>query len=239
LKMMNNMCRAFHPCTSGGTQPSCDLWAHRPHHPRELQVFPPFPPRRSPAAASQRSVAARATATPHRRSREREREREGWGTTRRGGTISRRRPIRSSRAGASSATSTRMPPTSSTRPASSSSSPRTGEERLPYTKGLQGDSKHEAASAYVEAANCYKKFSPQDAAQALNNAVNLFLEIGRLNMAARYSKDIGEIYQQEQDLENAAVYLSRAADLFDSEGQSSQANSMTQKIAEIYAQLEK
>ena len=52
-------------------------------------------------------------------------------------------------------------------------------------------------------------------------------------------QDIGEIYQQEQDLENAAVYLSRAADLFDSEGQSSQANSMTQKIAEIYAQLEK
>ncbi|OEL20777.1 Alpha-soluble NSF attachment protein [Dichanthelium oligosanthes] len=97
---------------------------------------------------------------------------------------------------------------------------------------LQGDNKHEAASAYVEAANCYKKFSPQDAAHALNNAVNLFLEIGRLNMAARYSK-------QEQDLENAAVYLNRAADLFDSEGQSSQANSMTQKIAEIYAQLEK
>jgi hypothetical protein len=52
-------------------------------------------------------------------------------------------------------------------------------------------------------------------------------------------QDIGEIYQQEQDLENAAVYLSRAADLFDSEGQSSQANTMTQKIAEIYAQLEK
>ncbi|KAK3150061.1 hypothetical protein QOZ80_3AG0227330 [Eleusine coracana subsp. coracana] len=104
---------------------------------------------------------------------------------------------------------------------------------------LQGDNKHEAASAYVEAANCYKKFSPQDTAEALNNAVNLFLETGRLNMAARYSKDIGEIYQQEQDLENAAVYLNRAADLFDSEGQSSQANSMTQKIAEIYAQLEK
>jgi len=52
-------------------------------------------------------------------------------------------------------------------------------------------------------------------------------------------QDIGEIYQQEQDLENAAVYLNRAADLFDSEGQSSQANSITQKIAEIYAQLEK
>jgi len=103
---------------------------------------------------------------------------------------------------------------------------------------LKGDSKHEAASAYVEAANCYKKFSPQEAAQALNQAVNLFLEIGRLNMAARYSKDIGEIYQQEQDLEKATDYLERAADLFDSEGQSSQANTIKQKVAEIAAQLE-
>ncbi|XP_006659269.1 alpha-soluble NSF attachment protein 2 [Oryza brachyantha] len=103
---------------------------------------------------------------------------------------------------------------------------------------LKGDSKHEAASAYVEAANCYKKFSPQEAAQALNQAVNLFLEIGRLNMAARYSKDIGEIYQQEQDLEKASDYLERAADLFDSEGQSSQSNSIKQKVAEIAAQLE-
>ncbi|KAL6599157.1 hypothetical protein ACP70R_046021 [Stipagrostis hirtigluma subsp. patula] len=103
---------------------------------------------------------------------------------------------------------------------------------------LKGDSKHEAASAYVEAANCYKKFSPQEAAQALNQAVNLFLEIGRLNMAARYSKDIGEIYQQEQDLEKAVDYLERAADLFDSEGQTSQSNTIKQKVAEIAAQLE-
>jgi alpha-soluble NSF attachment protein len=57
-------------------------------------------------------------------------------------------------------------------------------------------------------------------------------------MAARYSKDIGEIYQQEQDLEKATDYLERAADLFDSEGQSSQSNSIKQKVAEISAQLE-
>ncbi|XBI00264.1 hypothetical protein VPH35_129365 [Triticum aestivum] len=103
---------------------------------------------------------------------------------------------------------------------------------------MKGDSKHEAASAYVEAANCYKKFSPQEAAQALDQAVNLFLEIGRLSMAARYCKDIGEIYQQEQDLEKASDYLERAADLFDSEGQTSQSNTIKQKVAEIAAQLE-
>jgi len=32
-----------------------------------------------------------------------------------------------------------------------------------------------------------------DPAQALNNAINLFLEISRLNMAARYSKVISAI----------------------------------------------
>ncbi|RWW32340.1 hypothetical protein BHE74_00028436 [Ensete ventricosum] len=72
---------------------------------------------------------------------------------------------------------------------------------------MQLDSKHEAASTFVNAANCYKKISLQgnlhyffslltvktlsisaDAAESLNQAVNLFLEIGRLNMAARYCK---------------------------------------------------
>jgi alpha-soluble NSF attachment protein len=77
-----------------------------------------------------------------------------------------------------------------------------------------------------------------EAAQALDQAVNLFMEIGRLSMAARYCKDIGEIYQQEQDLEKASDYLERAADLFDSEGQTSQSNTIKQKVAEIAAQLE-
>ncbi|GJM95797.1 hypothetical protein PR202_ga12575 [Eleusine coracana subsp. coracana] len=115
--------------------------------------------------------------------------------------------------------------------------------------GFFGNKHEDAADLLDKAGNFFKlaknceaaalPIPPSYTAEALNNAVNLFLETGRLNMAARYSKDIGEIYQQEQDLENAAVYLNRAADLFDSEGQSSQANSMTQKIAEIYAQLEK
>jgi alpha-soluble NSF attachment protein len=51
-------------------------------------------------------------------------------------------------------------------------------------------------------------------------------------------QDIGEIYQQEQDLEKASDYLERAADLFDSEGQTSQSNTIKQKVAEIAAQLE-
>ncbi|XP_020109816.1 alpha-soluble NSF attachment protein [Ananas comosus] len=103
---------------------------------------------------------------------------------------------------------------------------------------LKLESKHEAASAYVDAANCYKKISPKDAAQALNQAVNLFLEIGRLNMAARYCKELGELYQQEQDLEKAIDFYERAADLFQSEEVTTSANQCKQKVAEFSAQLE-
>ncbi|XP_074585193.1 alpha-soluble NSF attachment protein-like [Curcuma longa] len=103
---------------------------------------------------------------------------------------------------------------------------------------LKLDSKHEAASSYVDAANCYKKISIQDAAESLNQAVNLFLEIGRLNMAARYCKELGELYEQEQDLEKAIVYFERAADLFQSEEVTTSANQCNQKVAQFAAQLE-
>lgn len=71
---------------------------------------------------------------------------------------------------------------------------------------LQLDSKRDAAATYVNAANCYKKYSTQgtwflifqlilyhmsfsaEPANSLNQAVNLVLEIGQLNMAARYCK---------------------------------------------------
>ncbi|KAJ3693329.1 hypothetical protein LUZ60_008809 [Juncus effusus] len=103
---------------------------------------------------------------------------------------------------------------------------------------LKSESKHDAASAYVEACNCYKKISITDAAQALNQAVNIFLEIGRLNMAARYCKDLGEMYEQDQKLEKSMEYFEKAADLFSTEDVSSSANQCKQRIAEISAQLE-
>ncbi|KAG6512564.1 hypothetical protein ZIOFF_030689 [Zingiber officinale] len=100
------------------------------------------------------------------------------------------------------------------------------------------ESKHEAASSYVDAANCYKKISIQDATQSLDQAVNIFLEIGRLNMAARYCKELGELYEQEQHLEKAIEYFERAADLFQSEEVTTSANQCNQKVAQLAAQLE-
>ncbi|XP_058110512.1 alpha-soluble NSF attachment protein-like [Magnolia sinica] len=68
--------------------------------------------------------------------------------------------------------------------------------------------------------------------------MNLFLEIGRLNMAARYCKEIGELYETEQDFERSMDYFERAADLFQSEEVTTSANQCKQKVAQFAAQLE-
>ncbi|XP_078439905.1 alpha-soluble NSF attachment protein 2 [Wolffia australiana] len=111
-----------------------------------------------------------------------------------------------------------------------------------YTKlaniHIKLDSKHEAASAFVDAANCYKKVSSQDAARCLDQAVNFLLEIGRLNMAAKHCKDLGEVYEAEQNFEKAIDFYERAADLYQSEESTTSANQCKQKVAELSAQLE-
>ncbi|XP_065008000.1 alpha-soluble NSF attachment protein 2-like isoform X2 [Musa acuminata AAA Group] len=161
-----------------------------------------------------------------------------WRTRRRRATSWSRRRRRRSAAGESSATSTMTRPICSTRPPIASRD-KAGSVYFKLADcHLKLDSKHEAASAYVDAANCYKKISIQDATQSLNRAVKLFLEIGRLNMAARYYKELGELNEQEQNLENAMDYFEWAADLFQSEEVTTSANQCKQKVAQFAAQME-
>ncbi|EPS71419.1 hypothetical protein M569_03331 [Genlisea aurea] len=103
---------------------------------------------------------------------------------------------------------------------------------------LKLDSKHEAASAFADAAHCYKKSNLKESISCLEQSVNIFLDIGRLNMSARYYKEIGELYEQEQNLEQAIAYFEKAADLFQSEEVTTSANQCRQKVAQFAAQLE-
>ncbi|XP_038893428.1 alpha-soluble NSF attachment protein 2-like [Benincasa hispida] len=103
---------------------------------------------------------------------------------------------------------------------------------------LKMESKHEAAQAYVDAGNCYKKTSVREAISCIEQAVNLFCDIGRLNMAARYYKEIAELYESEQDIEQAIDYFEKAADLFQNEEVTTSANQCKQKVAQFAAQLE-
>lgn len=103
---------------------------------------------------------------------------------------------------------------------------------------LKLESKHEAAQAYVDAAHCYKKSSINEAISCLEQAVNLFCEIGRLSMAARYFKEIAELYESEHNIEQAIVFFEKAADFFQNEEVTTSANQCKQKVAQFAAQLE-
>ncbi|KAF3964963.1 hypothetical protein ACB098_06G135000 [Castanea mollissima] len=103
---------------------------------------------------------------------------------------------------------------------------------------LKLESKHEAAQAYVDAAHCYKKSSINEAISCLEQAVNMFCEIGRLSMAARYFKEIAELYESEHNIEQAIVYFEKSADFFQNEEVTTSANQCKQKVAQFAAQLE-
>ncbi|KAL4378441.1 hypothetical protein GQ457_02G012240 [Hibiscus cannabinus] len=103
---------------------------------------------------------------------------------------------------------------------------------------LKSESKHEAAQAYVSAAQCYKKTTTKEAISCLQQAVNLFCDIGRLSMAARYYKEIAELYESEQNIEQAMDYFEKAADFFQNEDVSSSANQCKLKVAQFAAQIE-
>ncbi|KAF5467489.1 hypothetical protein F2P56_017310 [Juglans regia] len=103
---------------------------------------------------------------------------------------------------------------------------------------LKLESKHEAAQAYVDAAHSYKKASANEAISCLEQAVNLFCEIGRLSMAARYLKEIAELYESEHNIEQAIVYFEKSADFYENEEVTTSANQCKQKVAQFAAQLE-
>ncbi|KAI3819980.1 hypothetical protein L1987_13835 [Smallanthus sonchifolius] len=116
-----------------------------------------------------------------------------------------------------------------------------------------------AAHLYEKAANCYKVAQSWDQAGAmlcskrkaaeayanaehiacLEQALNLFMEIGTSSvyLYAIHCKEIGELYEQEQNLEQAITYYDKAADYFEYEEATISANQCKQKIAQFSAQL--
>ncbi|KAG2371555.1 Alpha-soluble NSF attachment protein [Vigna angularis] len=85
---------------------------------------------------------------------------------------------------------------------------------------LKLESKHEAAQAHVDAAHCYKKTNINEAISCLNRA------------------EIAELYESEQNIEQALVYYEKSADFFQNEEVTTTANQCKQKVAQFAAQLE-
>lgn len=104
---------------------------------------------------------------------------------------------------------------------------------------IKQDSKHDAANAYVEGAKCAMKVQPKEAVVLLQSAVELYTDMGRLNMAARQLRDIAEAQEKQGLKEEALQFYAQAADLFATENATSDSNKARIKVAELSAEMDR
>lgn len=98
---------------------------------------------------------------------------------------------------------------------------------------------HEAATAYVNAANVLKKDDPKTAAGHFRTAAQMFVVKGHFSVAAKNLQEAGELFEAEEDIDNAVDCLQTAADYYESENSGSRANNCLIKIADMQAKGEK
>eukprot|EP00803_Ostreobium_quekettii_P007256 evm.model.scf_4532.1 EVM.evm.TU.scf_4532.1 scf_4532:2310-6252(-) len=92
-------------------------------------------------------------------------------------------------------------------------------------------SQHEEASSWVEAGKALMKIPSDDGIMCLNNAVEIYTDMGRLNQAARYLRDIAEQLEKQAQFESSIEFYVKAADLFMTEDSNSEANKCRLKVA--------
>lgn len=99
--------------------------------------------------------------------------------------------------------------------------------------------KHDAATNFVDAANCYKKNDPKEAAASLQKAIDIYTDMGRFTIAAKHHQTIAELFEsQTADLDKAMQHYEQAAEYFRGEESHSSANKCMLKVAEYAATLE-
>ena len=103
----------------------------------------------------------------------------------------------------------------------------------------------EASKCLSDAGACLKKSNPSEAVGCYRSAVTLLCDAGRLNQAAKLSKEIAEIFENDGALAEdgegrgtdatlaAIASYQQAAELFDMEQAKSQASGCLQKVAEL------
>uniref|UniRef100_A0A671KWU5 Alpha-soluble NSF attachment protein-like n=1 Tax=Sinocyclocheilus anshuiensis TaxID=1608454 RepID=A0A671KWU5_9TELE len=105
---------------------------------------------------------------------------------------------------------------------------------------LQMQSKHDAATNFIDAGNAFKKSDPQEAINCLNRAIEIYTDMGRFTIAAKHHVTIAEIYETELvDIDKAIAHYEQAADYYKGEESTSSANKCLLKVSTYAAQLER
>ncbi|VDD96071.1 unnamed protein product [Enterobius vermicularis] len=103
----------------------------------------------------------------------------------------------------------------------------------------KGDAKHDTATNYAEAANCYRKVNPQVAVDCLMKTADIYTDMGRFNMAAKNHCAIAELFENEcPDVAQCMAHYQKAADYYKGEESKSSATKCLIKVAQYAAQLE-
>jgi len=92
-------------------------------------------------------------------------------------------------------------------------------------------SAHEIATAYQDAANCYKKTNASKALTLYQEAVAIHIDLGRFTQAAKLQKESGDLAEAEGDLKAAMEAYQTAADYYAGEESHSSANQCLLKVA--------
>ncbi|XP_043094675.1 N-ethylmaleimide-sensitive factor attachment protein, alpha a [Puntigrus tetrazona] len=104
---------------------------------------------------------------------------------------------------------------------------------------LQVQSKHNAAVNFLDAGNAFKKSDPQEAINCFCQAIDIYTDMGRFNIAAKHHISIAEIYESELlDIDKAIAHYEQAADYYKGEESTSAANKCFLKVATYAAQME-
>lgn len=103
---------------------------------------------------------------------------------------------------------------------------------------LKQNSKHEAASHYVESGNAFKKADVNEAISCLSKAIEIYTDMGRFVIAAKHHISIAEIYENDLvDIDKTITHYELAADYYKGEDSNSSANKCLLKVAQYAAQL--
>eukprot|EP00590_Aulacoseira_subarctica_P010916 CAMPEP_0172423532 /NCGR_PEP_ID=MMETSP1064-20121228/17223_1 /TAXON_ID=202472 /ORGANISM="Aulacoseira subarctica , Strain CCAP 1002/5" /LENGTH=315 /DNA_ID=CAMNT_0013164949 /DNA_START=63 /DNA_END=1010 /DNA_ORIENTATION=- len=94
----------------------------------------------------------------------------------------------------------------------------------------------EASKSLSNAGSCFKRCSPSDAIETYRSAVTLLCDAGRLTQAAKLSKEIAELYENEADTDSTVLAIEnyeQASELFGMENSNSQQSQCLSKVAEL------
>uniref|UniRef100_A0A6C0JSU0 Alpha-soluble NSF attachment protein n=1 Tax=viral metagenome TaxID=1070528 RepID=A0A6C0JSU0_9ZZZZ len=97
------------------------------------------------------------------------------------------------------------------------------------------NTKYLCASMYIEASKCFEKVLPQKAVKCLTSAIDIFTDLGKFIMSAKYHVKVAQIYVSINSSSNVQKIIKnyqKAADYYYSEGSDQSCNRCLLQVAE-------